>query len=85
VKGTALSKQRRVYTAAFKLDTVLEGLCGEKPVAQICRERSSKDPLSDKWCEQFQRRAGERFVEGGRPQVDEAKEAHIAELERWAV
>ena len=77
-----MSKQRRVYTADFKLEIVLEGLRGEKPVAQICRERSIKDTLYYKWREQFQRRAGEIFVEGGRPQVDEAKEAQIAELER---
>ena len=82
VKGTAMSKQRRVYTAEFKLDTVLEGLRGEKPVAQICRERSIKDTLYYKWREQFQRRASEIFADSGRPQVDEAKEAQIAELER---
>lgn len=77
-----MSKQRRVYTAEFKLETVLEGLRGEKPVAQICRELAIKDTLYYKWREQFQRRAGEIFVEGGRSQVDEAQEAHIAELER---
>jgi len=77
-----MSKQRRVYSAEFKLEAVLEGLRGEKPIAQICRERSIKDTLYYKWREQFQRRAAEIFVDGGRQQVDEAQEAQIAELER---
>ncbi len=77
-----MSKQRRVYSAEFKLETVLEGLRGEKPIAQICRERSIKDTLYYKWREQFQHRAAEIFVDGGRQQVDEAQEAQIAELER---
>ena len=77
-----MSKQRRIYTSDFKLETVLEGLRGEKSIAQICRERAIKDTLYYKWREQFQRRAAEIFVEGGRQQMDAAQEAHIAELER---
>lgn len=32
-------KSRRRFSAEFKLDTVLEGLRGEKSIAQLCRER----------------------------------------------
>lgn len=34
-----MSKKRRNFTAQLKLETVLDGLRGEKMVAQICRER----------------------------------------------
>lgn len=39
------NNKRRTYSAEFKLDTVMEGLRGEKSVAQICRERGIKDTL----------------------------------------
>ena len=35
----------RQFTAQFKLETVLETLRGEKPIAQICRERQLTDSL----------------------------------------
>jgi transposase-like protein len=34
-----MAKKRRTFSAEFKLDTVLEGVRGEKTIAQICRER----------------------------------------------
>jgi hypothetical protein len=37
-----MSKERRTYSAQFKLETVLEGRRGDKSVAQICRERGSR-------------------------------------------
>ena len=40
-----MSKKRRTYSAEFKLETVMEGLRGEKPIAQICRDRDITDSL----------------------------------------
>jgi hypothetical protein len=40
-----MSKKRRQYSAEFKLDTVMEGIRGEKPIAQLCRERNISDSL----------------------------------------
>lgn len=40
--------KRREFSAQFKLETVLEGLRGEKSVAQLCRERDITDSLYDK-------------------------------------
>ena len=38
-------KKRRKFSKDFKLDTVMEGLRGEKSIAQICRERDITDSL----------------------------------------
>lgn len=76
-------KKRRQFTAEFKLATVLEGLRGEKPVAQICREREITDTLYYKWREQFLARAIEVFSDSQGGQRDVQSE-RIAELERLA-
>src|SRR5512145_363691 len=43
--------KRRAFSAQFKLETVLEGLRGEKSVAQLCRERDITDSLYYKFME----------------------------------
>jgi len=40
-----MGKERRKFSAEFKLDTVLEGIRGEKSIAEICRERDITDSL----------------------------------------
>lgn len=75
------SKRRRIYSAEFKLDTVMEGIRGKKSVAQICRERGIKDTLYYKWRDIFLGRAAEIF-EDQRNTAHQEKEERIAELER---
>jgi transposase-like protein len=78
-----MSNKRRQYSAEFKLDTVLEGVRGEKTVAQICRERGIRDNLYYKWRDAFQERAPGIFA--SQEQQDQAVrglEARVAELER---
>jgi transposase-like protein len=78
-----MSNKRRQYSAEFKLETVLEGIRGEKPVAQICRERSIRDSLYYKWRDAFKERAPGIFA--SQEQQDQAVselEARVAELER---
>jgi transposase-like protein len=78
-----MSNKRRQYSAEFKLDTVLEGIRGEKPVAQICRERGIRDSLYYKWRDAFKDRAPGIFA--SQEQQDQAVselEARVAELER---
>lgn len=74
-------KQRRTYDADFKLDTVMEGIRGEKSIAQICRDRGIKDSLYYKWRDQFIARAAEVF-EDQRGSKNQDQEDRIAELER---
>ena len=74
-------KKRRTYSADFKLDTVMEGIRGEKSVAQICRERGIKDTLYYKWRDIFIERAAEIF-ESKRNTAQKEKEDRVAELER---
>ncbi len=78
-----MSKKRRNFTAQFKLETVLDGLRGEKTVAQICRERDITESLYDKWRDAFMERAAGIFADQRGPQRDEQAE-RIAELERLA-
>jgi transposase-like protein len=74
-------KKRRTFNAEFKLDTVMEGVRGEKSIAQICRERGITDSLYYKWREQFVERAAEVF-EDQRGTVQNEKDERIADLER---
>lgn len=76
-----MSKQRKTYTAEFKLEVVLEGLRGEKPVAQVCREKQITDSLYYKWRDQFLAKAPEIFAEPKQSTTEEAQ-AQIVDLER---
>jgi transposase-like protein len=78
-----MSRKRRQYSAEFKLETVLEGIRGEKSVAQICRERGIRDNLYYKWRDAFQERAPGIFAsQEQQDQAVSAWEARVAELER---
>lgn len=74
-------KSRRKFSAEFKLDTVMEGLRGEKSIAQVCRERDISESLYHKWKAIFQERAVEIFADR-RAVVEDEQERQIAELER---
>lgn len=76
-----MSKQRKVYTAEFKLEVVLEGLRGEKPIAQFCREKAITDALYYKWRDQFLAKAPAIFAEPSEG-VDAAAQGQIVDLER---
>ena len=76
-----MSKKRRNFTAQFKLETVLDGIRGEKSIAQICRERDITESLYYKWRDAFMERAGDIFVDQRGTARDEQGE-RIAELER---
>ena len=76
-----MSTKRRTFTAQFKLETVMEGLRGEKSVAQICRERQINDNLYYKWRDAFLASASHAFEEQTSKHYDE-QAARIAELER---
>ena len=74
-------KQRRTFSAEFKLDTVIEGLRGEKSVSTICREREIGETLYYKWKQTFVERATDIF-EDKRQANGDSKDGQIAELER---
>jgi transposase-like protein len=40
-----MSQKRRNYSPQFKFETVMEGLRGEKTVAELCWERDLKESL----------------------------------------
>ena len=60
-----MSKKRKEYKPEFKVEVVLEGLRGEKSIAQICREHQITDGLYYKWREQFLAQAPEIFADRG--------------------
>jgi transposase-like protein len=78
-----MGKKRRSFTAQFKFETVVDGLRGEKTVAQICRERSITESLYYKWRDAFVERGAQVFEDQRSNQRDEQTE-RIAELERLA-
>jgi transposase-like protein len=78
-----MNKKRRNFSAQFKLETVLDGLRGEKTVAQICRERDITESLYYKWRDVFMERAADIFSDQRGAQRD-AQAERIAELERLA-
>jgi transposase len=77
-----MSKTRRTYTAGYKLETVLEGIRGEKSVAQIWRERDIKDTLYYKWRDHFMSEAQAIFADKRQRSVSDGSAERIAELER---
>jgi transposase-like protein len=75
-------KKQRQFTAQFKLETVMEVLKGEKPIAQIGREREVTDSLVYKWRGEFLDKALGSFE--GRVTSSQTNESgeRIAELDR---
>lgn len=73
--------KRREFSAQFKLETVLEGLRGEKSVAQLCRERDITDSLYYKWRDEFMENAPAIFADK-RHQGTDGNAERVAELER---
>ena len=81
-----MSKQRRQYTPEFKVEVVLEGLRGEKSIAELCRDRDITDSLYYSWRDQFLARAPAIFAESAEQAKAEAvQEEHIADLERMSL
>jgi transposase-like protein len=74
-------KPRRTFNAEFKLDTVMEGLRGDKSVSTVCRERDITETLYYKWKQTFVERASDIF-EDKRQANGDSKDGRIAELER---
>jgi transposase len=76
-----MAQKRRKFTAQFKFETVMEVLCGEKSVAQLCRERDITETLYYKWRDAFFERAPSVF-EDQRNEAAEESSDRVAELER---
>jgi len=78
-----MARKQRQFTAQFKLETVLEVLRGEKPIAQICRDRQVTDSLVYKWRQEFLDKAPNLFENKQTAASTQARQAErIAELER---
>src|SRR5512139_2261159 len=78
-----MTRKQRQFSAQFKFETVVETLRGEKPIAQICRERHLTDSLVHKWRQEFLEKAPGVFETkqtAATAQNDPAE--RIAELER---
>jgi transposase len=78
-----MSKKRRSFSAQYKFETVMEGIRGEKSIAQLCRERDITDSLYYKWRDMFLERAPDVFKDQrSQRTARDAQEARIADLER---
>lgn len=78
-----MAQKRRTFSAEFKLDTVMEGLRGQKSIAQLCRERDITETLYYKWKQRFEERVLEIFEDERqrKPAADDEAQ-RVAELER---
>jgi transposase-like protein len=76
-----MSKKRRSFRAQFKLATVLEGIRGEKSIAQICRERDLTETMYYKWRDAFPERAAGIFADR-RSRREDSQAEQVAKLER---
>lgn len=76
-----MSKKRKVYTAEFKFQLVMEGLRGEKSISQLCRVHDVTESLYYKWRDQFLAQAPHIFEDKRHPKADQQAEK-IADLER---
>ena len=77
-----MGRKRRKFKPEFKLDTVIEGLRGEKSIAQICRERDITESLYYSWRELFKDRAVEIFEDQRISNQPNNEKEQIATLER---
>ena len=77
-----MAQKRRKFRAEFKLDTVMEGLRGQKSIAQICRERDITEPLYYQWKQRFEDQALQIFADQRQRPASDDQEQRIAELER---
>ncbi len=77
-----MARKQRQFMAQFKLETVLETLRGEKPIAQICRERAVTDSLVYKWRGEFLEKAPGIFEGKVTSQQNNTTNERVAELER---
>lgn len=77
-----MSKERRRFSAQFKVDAVMDLLTGSKASSAICRERAISDKLLYRWKSELLARLPSVFEPVARP--DAGAEQRIAELERLA-
>jgi len=71
--------KRRIFTAEFKAQVVLEELTGSKDKAEVCREYQLHPQIFTRWRTEFLERAAEIFA----TQASRGDEQQrIAELER---
>ncbi len=77
-----MAQKRRKFSAEFKLDTVMEGLRGQKSIAQLCRERDITEALYYQWKQRFEDQALQIFEDQRQHPTSDDKDQRIAELER---
>lgn len=77
-----MSRKRRVFSAQFKVDAVMELLTGSKAPSTICRERGITDKLLYRWKNELLERLPSVFEQKARE--DGSAQQRIAELERLA-
>ena len=78
-----MTRKQRQFSAQFKFETVMETLRGEKPIAQVRRERQVTDSLVYKWRQEFLEKAPGLFeTKQAAANAQNDQTERIAELER---
>ena len=71
----------RKWSSEEKMAIVLEGLKGEKSIAEICREHQISQTLYYRWRDRFLE-AGQKGLSNGGGEDEKASQAQIEELEK---
>ena len=71
----------RKWSSEEKMAIVLEGLKGEKSVAEICREHQISQALYYRWRDRFLE-AGQKGLSNGGSEDEKALQAQIEKLEK---
>ena len=72
-------RSRRKFSAEFKTQVVLQIICGEKSLAEVCREHQLSAQMVGNWKQQFLAHANRAFESEAANSVEQAR---ITELEQ---
>lgn len=76
-----MSRPRRSFDRAFKLEIVRQLRTGEKRISQLCREHQLSDTLVRRWKEQYEQHGELAWTAAGAPAGEVAAEQRLRELE----
>ncbi len=76
------TRRYRKFTAQQRLELVIASLCGERSIAELCREHQISESLLRRWRDVALEAAGERLAGGQDRSIRGEQRKRIAELER---
>ena len=76
--------KRRKFTPEFKSQVVLQLLCGEKSMAELCREHLLTSQVMGNWKQQLLAAALQAFEQGGGTSAEQERSTRDANWIGWS-